>query len=74
MSERTEVISKIAMARKVLQATANELDMLATDKHTDVADLSNDAFNALVVMLHKLKDNYCIETLTQDALDYEEDE
>ena len=72
MNERTEILTKIATARKILEAAAAELRLLETSKG-DIGEISDDAFRELVAMMHELNTDYCVETLAQDALAYEAD-
>lgn len=69
MSERKEVLAKIAAARHELETTANNLKALENSAG-DIGDISNEAFEELVAMLHKLSSDYCVETLAQAAVNY----
>ena len=72
-NERTEILAKIAAAHAALTAAAAELAVLQNSSD-DVEDISNDAYNELAHMLHKLSTNYCVTTLAEDALEYYADE
>ena len=67
--EADEIKSKLQNARTALLEAAAALDVRIADEHSDIADISNDAFVDLVVMLRKLSLDYCIETLCSDALE-----
>ena len=65
--ERTEVLVKIKDAAQALLDTAMQLNNRLTD-NGDVADISNDAYYDLVLMLKALSKDYDVEGLAADAL------
>jgi len=65
--ERTEVLVKIKDAAQALLDTAMQLNNRLIDKG-DIADISNDAYYDLVLMLKALSKDYDVEGLAADAL------
>lgn len=66
--ERVEVKDKLRNAKAALLTAAAALDTHIADEHSDIADISDDAFRDLAAMLRTLSVDYCIETLCADAL------
>jgi len=66
--EIAEVKDKLRDAKAALLEAVAALDRHIADEHSDIADISNDAFVDLADMLRKLNKDYCIETLCEDAL------
>ena len=66
--ETIEVKNKLRNAKTALLTAVQALDVHIADKHSDIADISNDAFVDLTVMLRTLSADYCITTLCEDAL------
>ena len=66
--ERLEVKDKLHNAKFALLTAVAALDAHIADEHSDIADISDDAFRDLVAMLRTLSADYCIETMCADAL------
>lgn len=67
--EIAEVKDKLRAAKAALLTAAAALDAHIADEHSDIADISDDAFRDLAAMLRTLSADYCIETLCADALE-----
>jgi hypothetical protein len=68
-AEVIEVKNKIRNARAALLEAVQALDERIADERSDIADISDGAFVDLVDMLCRLRADYCIETLCEDALE-----
>ena len=67
--EIVQVKNKLRNAKAAMLAAAAALDTHIADEHSDIADVSNDAFVDLVEMLRTLSADYCIQTMCEDALE-----
>jgi hypothetical protein len=65
--EHAEVMAKIKAAEKALRNAAKALALLQKS-NDDIENISNDAYSELVNLMCKLRDDYDIEMLAQDAL------
>ena len=63
--EHTETLAKLNKVRTALKEADKEIAQLMQEGGED---MSNDAFVALVNMLVALRDDYCVQTLAEDAL------
>lgn len=68
-NERNEIFTKIKHAAQCLQHTSTLLNAQLLDNDSDIADISNDAYDDLVAMLNKLSKDYDIAIMSQDALE-----
>ena len=64
-AEHAENVAKLNKVRAALQAADKEIAQLIQEGGED---MSNDAFVALTDMLVTLRDDYCVQTLAEDAL------
>ena len=72
--EFNEVVAHVKQAKKILQNTVKDINAILKYE-SDVANISNDTFFALVNMLRKLKTdgNYCIATMCEEAQQKEDE-
>ena len=68
VAERLEVVQKLRDAQEALRWADKEIEALALDEHSDICDVSNDAYSVLVQMLAKLSKDYDINALVEDAV------
>jgi hypothetical protein len=65
--EHAEIIAKLKTTKKALQNAAKAITELQKS-NDDIENISNDTYSVLVALLWKLRENYDIEAMAQDAL------